>query len=256
MRKIKVALVHYNPKLADIEYNHKMIKQAASKAADLGAKWVITPELCMPGYFFEDSIGTGWIKPQPDSRMQELLELTKERGINLFLSYPEREETDGKLYNALFVLGSNGEIPGKHRKINIHPGPEEGWSAPGKDANTVMVDGVNTGLLVCADIYEPEIALELKEKGAELLICPVAWGQKYGPGDRWEKRTAETGLPLWVCNRTGKERQVNWNGAESVIASGGKRLLVYQGLESSLLLFDWDMDDMKLLSDSFEVVDL
>lgn len=254
MQKIKVALIHYKSKLADTTYNRKTLKQAVIKAVDLGATWVITPELCVCGYFFEEHIGTSWIKAQPDTWMQGLLKLTKKRGINLFLSYPERDETDGNLYNTLFVLGSNGGILGKHRKITIHPGPEEGWSTPGKDANPVTVDGISVGLLVCADIYEPEIAYSLKEKGAGLLICSVAWGQKYCPGDRWEKRTAETGLPLWVCNRTGTEKQVNWNNAESVVALDGKRLLVYQSPKSSLLLFDWDMESMRLLSDGFEVV--
>ncbi len=188
--------------------------------------------------------------------MKRLLNITRKKKLVLFLSYPERDKKSGKLHNSLFVLGADGRIAGRHRKIDVHPGPEEEWSTPGSEIEPVMVDGVMVGLPICADIYEPERALEFKRKGAQMLICPAAWGHKYGPGDRWEKRTAETGIPLWVCNRTGREKQVDWNKAESIVAKDGRRLLQKAVKHSSLLLFDWDMDNMTLLSDDFEVIDL
>ena len=40
-----------------------------------------------------------------------------------------------------------------------------------------------------------------------------------------ERATADTGLPLIVCNRTGKDTTLSFVGAESVVAHGGERLL-------------------------------
>ena len=46
-------------------------------AAEHGAQWVITPELCIPGYLFMEQIGTDWILPQPDPWMDGFLGLVK-----------------------------------------------------------------------------------------------------------------------------------------------------------------------------------
>jgi len=245
-----------NPVLGDIATNRRIIEEAVDVASEHGARWILTPELCVTGYFFPEKIGSDWIEKQPDSWMKHMLKKTGEKKLVLFLSYPEKDEESGNLHNSLFVLGPDGKISGKHRKIDVHPGPEEGWSTPGNEVRAVKVDGVMVGLPICADIYEPERAIEFKEKGAELLICPAAWGHKYGPGDRWEKRTEETGIPLWVCNRTGREKQVDWTKAESIVAKDGKRLLQKAVKRSSILLFDWDMETMSLLSKDFKVIEL
>lgn len=251
---MKAAFLHLEPIPGQIDYNRRQIEQAIELAATNGASWIVTPELCVSGYFFEELVGTDWILPQPDDWVRRLMEQAGHKGYNLFLSHPERDSQNGRLYNSLFAIGGNGRVLGRHRKIAVHPGPEEGWSTPGDNAETVMVDGVKVGLLICADTYEPEQAAALKEKGAQIIICPMAWGLKYGPEDRWEKRTAETGIPLWACNRTGREKKVDWTGAQSVVAAGGQRLLEKALKRSAVLLFDWNMEKMSTTSMDYEVI--
>ena len=251
---MKVAFLHLEPLPGRIDYNRRQIEQAIEIAVANGARWIVTPELCVSGYFFSEVAGTDWILPQPDDWMRQMMTQAGLKGYTLFLSHPERDRQNGRLYNSLFVIGGEGRILGRHRKIAVHPGPEEDWSTPGVSLEPVTVDRVKVGLLVCADSYEPEQAATLKENGAQLIICPMAWGLKYGPENRWERRTKETGIPLWACNRTGREKKVDWTGAQSVVAAGGQRLLEKALEHSAVLLFDWDMKNMVTTSTDYDVI--
>lgn len=66
-----------------------------------------------------------------------------------------------------------------------------------------------------------------------------------GPAD--ERRTVgcilhqETGLPLFVCNRTGQDDTLSFLDAESVVIKNGERLMTFHAPDSTLLLVDWDL---------------
>jgi predicted amidohydrolase len=254
MKEIRIALLHLEPQPGQLKHNRQLIETAISIGANHGARWIITPEMCVSGYFFREVIGTDWIEAQPDTWMRHLLEVAREKRLTIFLSYPNRDTQTGRCYNSLFVLGPDGRIKGVHSKIDVHPGPEEEWSYPGENIEPVEVDGVRVGLLICADAREADKAAVLKEKGAELLVCSMAWGHKFHPGDRWERRSAETGIPIIVCNRTGREKMVDWTKADSVVARDGRRLLQAAVGSSAVLLFDWDLDTASPLSLEFEIV--
>lgn len=249
---MRIALLHMAPKLNDISHNRSLLESAVRVAADNGADWAITPELCVSGYMFMQHIGTGWILPQPDPWMQDFCRLVRELKITVFLSHPERDPESDKMYNTVFVIDRNGEITGKHRKINALHGAEA-WSSRGWEVDQVEADGTNVGVLVCGDAYQNGIAQTLKDRGAQVLVCPSAWGPgQCGPDGEWEQRTIDTGLPIFVCNRSGAEGEdIDYRLAESVVAQEGRRLLVGTCDRSVVLAFDWDMDTMTLLSPDF-----
>jgi N-carbamoylputrescine amidase len=292
---LKIAFIHMDPRPGEICRNRAAVERGLDAAASHGASWVVTPELCIPGYTFvtrprsegilwcgqrqgahgcvwdrpsvedgaegEQTVGTGWITAQPDAWMNGVHETARRKGITLFLSHPERA-ADGagvsRLYNSVFVLRPEGGEPVSYRKIKV-TGGHESWSSPGEGAVTVDCSGVRVGLLVCADAWFPEVTWELKRRGAQLLVAPSAWPPGFcGPEDTWERRSGETGLPLLVCNRTGRERGANldYRYAESVVAHGGRRLLEWATERPALLMFDWDMDSMESGSAEFQVAPL
>jgi len=101
---------------------------------------------------------------------------------------------------------------------------------------------LSVGILICADAYTPRLAKHLKDQGAQILVSSAAWGpHPYGPDGAWEQRSRETGLPLFVCNRTGTEDGIGFVNAESVVVKDGNRFLAFRGDESTMLLMDWDL---------------
>ena len=249
-------MLHLAPVTGDVAGNRKLVESALKLAAGQGANWAVTPELCIPGYLFAQMIGTDWILPQPDPWMRGFCGLVKDLGMTVFLSHPHRDPETDKMYNTVFVISEQGEIVGKHSKVKALHGAE-GWSTPGEEMVPLApqgADGVRVGILVCADAYKNEVASEFQKKGAQLLVSPAAWGPgQCGPDGEWERRSGDTGLPIIVCNRTGQEPdELDYRGAESVVAKNGQRLLAGISDRSVILSFDWDMESMSLLSEDFQ----
>lgn len=252
MSMLRVSFLHLAPVTGDIQRNRRLLESAVKVAAKEGAGWAITPELWVSGYLFVKQIGTDWILSQPDDWMRGFCRLVGELGLTVFLSHPERDPESDRLYNTVFVIDPHGKIVGKHRKIKPLRGTEA-WSSPGREINPVGVDRLKVGILVCADSYLNDVAQELKEKGAQVLVSPVSWGPgPCAPDGEWEQRTIDTGLPIMVCNRSGiEDESLDFRQAESIVAQHGRRLLSGTCGRSVVLSFDWDTDAMALLSTDF-----
>jgi predicted amidohydrolase len=97
-------------------------------------------------------------------------------------------------------------------------------------------------MLICADAYTSEIAKNLLNQGAQLLVSSAAWAPGlHGPNGEWERCTGDTGLPLLVCNRTGPDKTLDFRQAESVVAKDGKRLLSLSSARSAVFAIEWDL---------------
>ncbi len=254
---LNVALLHLAPRAGDLAFNKSLIEDAIVKAAARGADWVITPELSVCGYTFEPSIGTDWISVQPDPWMTRIRKLAAQLGVVVFLSVPERDADSNLLYNAAFVIDHEGTICGKHRKINALRVGSEAWSTPGTEVTPIAVGGLSVGVMICADAYSPSVAKKLHSKGAQLLVSPAAWPPgEHGPNGEWERSTADTGLPLFVCNRTGQDAILDFSHGESVLAYGGSRLISAASETSAVLLFSWNLAASRSEKDAFHKIEL
>jgi predicted amidohydrolase len=254
---LQVALLHLAPRAGDLAFNKLLIEEAIVKAAAEGAEWLITPELSLCGYTFEPLIGTDWIAVQPDPWMVKISGLAARLGIVVFLSVPERDGASNLLYNATFVIDRDRGICGKHRKINTLRVGSEAWSTPGTEATPIAVSGRRVGVMICADAYSPSMANRLHSNGAQLLVSPAAWSPgEHGPQGEWEQATSDTGLPLFVCNRTGQDPILDFSRGESVLAYGGGRLISAASKTSAALLFTWNSATFRPEKDTFHKIEL
>ena len=206
-KRLRIALLHLAPVPGDLEGNRNAVVSAIERAVDAGAGWIITPELVLCGYTFIEQLGTDWIVPQPDDWMTRVCTLAARHRVTVFLSCPERDPLSGRLHNSVFIISDDGTIVGRHRKINTLPVGSEAWSSPGTNVAPIEMPGFGkVGILICADACSPEIARQLRESGARLLVSAAAWAPGlHGPNGEWERATLDTGLALVVCNRTGPD---------------------------------------------------
>jgi 5-aminopentanamidase len=247
-RTLRIALLHLAPLAGDLVHNRQLVETAVTRAAGLGAAWILTPELCICGYTFADQIGTDWIMPQPDPWMRDVCQLAARLHVTVFLSHPERDQQTAKLHNSVFVIAADGTILGKHRKINTLRVGSEAWSSPGHEVAPIPADPFRrVGILICADAYSRGIAQRFQAQGAQLLVSAAAWPPGFhGPNGEWERCTLDTGLPLLVCNRTGPDRALDFTAGESVVVKGGQRLLTFRAERSTIFTIDWDLQTRTL----------
>jgi predicted amidohydrolase len=249
MNGLRISLLHLALQAGALDSNQALVERGIRAASGFGADWVVTPELCISGYRFPDSIGTGWVEPYPDKRTTYFRALAKSLHVAIFLGHVERDRA-GKLYNFAVMIDASGSIIGHHRKINV---AAEQWASAGTEISPIQWSGLKLGILICSDAYTRDIAATLRSKGAQLLVSPTAWGPGlHGPEGEWESRSAETGLPLIVCNRTGIEDTLDFSLAESLVIKNGNRLLAHRSERSAVLTFDWGLDEMAPISKQFD----
>jgi predicted amidohydrolase len=250
MNEIRISLLHLALKPGAMQANYALVEQGVRVAAASGAHCVIAPELCISGYQFPDVIGTDWITQPPDKWTIYIRQLAESLHLAIVFGHVERD-AEGKLYNCAFMADETGVIISHHRKVNTQAEP---WSSPGQSVEPTIWNGLNIGMLICADAYTKEVAGTLQSKGARLLLSPAAWGPGLnGPEGEWEQRTVDTGLPLIVCNRTGREKSLTFCGAQSLFVRDGLRRLSHSSDRSAVLTFDLNLERMLPTSREFQI---
>jgi len=234
-----IALLHLAPRPGDVEHNKHLIERGVSRASSLGAHLIVTPELCLSGYGFRDLIGTSWIAAEQPALFVWAAALARRTGgACVVLGQPEAE--GGVLFNSMIVVGPDGSVTGRHRKIAVLRVGSESWSAPGDRATVVDIPGIGrVGLFVCADMYSKRLVGETAAQGCDLLLSSAAWAPgHHGPNGEWEWASRSTGRPVLVCNRTGRD-VLDFSGARSVAAVDGVIAFAHADPENSIVLVDW-----------------
>lgn len=255
MTFLRVALLHLAPIAGAVAHNRRLVEMAVERAASAGAEWIVTPELVISGYTFAKQIGTDWILPHDDEWLQGFCARVRELRGTMFLGQPERDGVTGRLHNSVVVIAPNGEIIRRQHKRNTLSIGAQSWSSSGDQSKPIAVTtDLQVGILICADAYPPNFAAELHEQGAQFLISCAAWAQgMHGPEGEWEARTRETGLPLFVCNRTGIDPTLDFTNAKSAVVYGGECLKTFHAPDSAIFVFDWGVTN-KVLANVLEPI--
>lgn len=238
---LRIALLHLDPVPGDIAGNRARIEAGIRDAVRHGADWVVTPELAETGYNFAKRIGSDWVHPFPSNWLHGLTAVARDNGVALFVGVAERDQATQKLHNSVAVIDRSGKLLGSYRKQRP-VGGAEAWSVAGGEGQPFLVDGLRVGTLICADAWRPEPAAQLAARGAQILLSPANWPpvEGMGPGDVWEKRSRQTGLPLVVVNRGGKEPELDFSRGESAVAIDGRRVFTFTAAEGGIFYVDWD----------------
>jgi N-carbamoylputrescine amidase len=200
-------------------------------AAKDGAQLVCLPELFRSQYFCqtEDHANFELAETIPGESTDSLGELARELRVVIVASLFERRAA-GVYHNTAVVLGTDGEIAGKYRKMHIPDDPafyEKFYFTPGdlgfQSFNTAHG---NVGVCVCWDQWYPEAARLTALRGAEILFYPTAIGwhprekANYGTAQHsaWEtmqrSHAIANGCYVAACNRVGHEAPPGGEGVE------------------------------------------
>jgi predicted amidohydrolase len=91
-------------------------------------------------------------------------------------------EAEGdSLYNSCYIF-RGGKKLGKYRKLNPVGGELEKGILPGDRIFTAVVDGINIGILICADALNPELFQVFREREVDIIFIPTT--SRYRPGER------------------------------------------------------------------------
>ena len=171
-RKVRLATVHFKPRggktpAGNCRLFAPLIEEAAKKKADL----VVLPEVLT-------MYGTGLsaveaAEPIPGPSTEYFGSLAKKHDLYIVAGLFER--CGHLVYNVAVLLGPDGNIVGKYRKVTLPRGEIVWGVAPGNDYPVFDTRFGKVGMMICYDGFFPEVARQLTMHGAEVIAWPV-WG--------------------------------------------------------------------------------
>jgi nitrilase len=285
----RVAIIQRAPAFLDRAGTLQIAVAAVNEAAAGGAKLIVFPEAFIPGY-------PAWVwrlRPGSDMALSErlhsallrnavgiatddlapLCRAAREREVTVVCGLHERDTDSSRatLYNTAVIIGSDGAILNRHRKL-MPTNPERmvwGWG-DGSGLKTVETPCGRLGTLICWENYMPLARYAIYARGVDVYIAPT-----YDTGERWVatlQHIAREG-GCWVLGsgcafRAGDlpdsfpGREVlypdpaEWiNAGDSVIvAPGGKIVAGPLRNELGILYADLDADQVSNARRSLDVV--
>ncbi|MBP7950171.1 MAG: carbon-nitrogen hydrolase family protein [Verrucomicrobiales bacterium] len=170
-RTVRLATVHLRPAGKSPRENCEefapMIAEAARQSADLVVLGETVPSANVKAKPEEIA------EPVPGPATQYFGGLAKQHRLHIVLSLYERDAH--LIYNTAVLLGPDGGLIGKYRKVSLPPSEAASGIAPGKDYPVFDTAFGKVGMMVCYDGFFPEVARELTKNGAEVIAWPV-WG--------------------------------------------------------------------------------
>lgn len=171
-RMVRLATVHFRPTGGKTpEENRRLcvpfIEEAAGKKADL----VVLGE-CIT------FVGLGLsyaevAEPVPGPSTEFFGRLAKERDLYIVAPVVER---DGRLlYNTAALVGPDGRMVGKYRKVCLPRGEYDAGITAGCEYPVFQTRFGQVGMMICWDLQFPQVARKLAEAGAEVIALPI-WG--------------------------------------------------------------------------------
>ena len=221
---LNITLAQLNPIVGDLEGNTNKISTTwhDNKDSDL----IIFSEMILAGYPADDL----WLKPSfiddVHKHIEKLIEQSKNQDAYIVIGTPWRD--NDKLYNAALVIG-DGCI--QHTIYKTHL-PNYGvfddkryfTPAPALP-NAYKFKDHKLGILICEDMWFSDVALHLKQQGAEILISPNGSPFHATKIERRinvaKQRVSETGLPLIYVNQIGGQDDIVFDGGSFAMNESG-----------------------------------
>ncbi|SDG01487.1 NH(3)-dependent NAD(+) synthetase [Limimonas halophila] len=253
--RLAIALAQLDPVVGDVDGNLQRLRDARAQATEEGADVLIATELVIAGYPPEDLVRRASFLDRVEDAVRALAADTGDGGPAVVLGAPWREDPetrkradDGRLYNVALVL-DGGEVKAVRAKWdlpNYGVFDEKRLFTPGALPGPVQVRGVRLGLMVCEDMWTPDVAESLQENGAQILVAingsPFDTGK---PDIRLQlalARVSECELPLIYLNQVGGQDELVFDGASFALDSGRNLVAQLPAFREMLAVTTWQPD--------------
>ena len=191
-RRLKVAAAQLGP-IHRADARESAVERMVAllrDASDCGASLVVFPELALttffPRYFMEDAaeIDRYFERDMPNEAVAPLFDEARKCGCGFYLGYAELAEEEGKTrrFNTSILVGADGSLVGKYRKIHLPGHADHRPEAPFQHLEKRYFEVGNlgfpvwrafggiVGMCICNDRRWPETFRVMGLKGVEIVL--------------------------------------------------------------------------------------
>ena len=257
MRRVRIAtasfLIEDTPHTTEQNFTQceQLIMDAAWQEADI---------LCLPETVLTSNVSNGHESPEDiPGKWTELFQAAaNEHHIAVIAPFYARVE--GTVYNQATLIDSSGKIVGCYRKLQ-----PTGWEArfvtPGHELPVFETSFGKVAIMICMDMYFPEIARIYAMKGAELLFWPTT---THGPTQsgleaQVRSRAIDNSITIVESNLAGHAPYAPYAGrfypGNARIIDHNGDIIAQTGRRAGLAIADIDLDEMRLTKGVFLIND-
>ena len=173
--KVKVACIQMQPEIGRVEDNVAHSIGLINRAAELGAKLIVLPELSNSGYMFQSrEEAFALSEPIPDGRTVGSMERDSLEATSCISSPACVSATAPSCFNSAVLIGPNGYI-GTFRKVHLW-NEENLYFEPGDLGFPVYHTAIGRiGMAICYDGWFPETYRLAALQGADIVCVPTNW---------------------------------------------------------------------------------
>jgi len=242
MSTLRLALAQFDFPVGAVAGNAARMRELMAQASAGGAALVAFPELALSGYPPEDLL----LRPSFLAACADGLAglAGASEGVAALVGHPAASESE--VANAASLL-RDGRVELTTRKQilpNYGVFDDKRYFRPGEASATVVIDGVQVGLLICEDIWQPGPAAQAAEQGARLLLVinasPWDAAKQAQRESVLQARARETGCAIAYLNMVGGQDEVVYDGASMLVNGDGSIAARAPAFIDALLWADFD----------------
>lgn len=171
-RLVRVAAVHFQPKAGrQSKDKPPLFEPLINEAGRRGADLVVLPEVLT--YYGTGLPMSECAEPIPGPSTEYFGRLAKAWNLYIVAGLFERDAS--LVYNVAVLIGPDGRVQGKYRKVALPRNEIQAGVQPGVECPVFETRFGRLGMMVCYDGFFPEVARQLALNGAEIIAWPV-WG--------------------------------------------------------------------------------
>ena len=205
---INATAISIKPKKWDKAYNADKMEAFFREAARDRPDLMVTTEGVLEGYVVTDVI-------EQRKRAEAMLEIAEPldgpyvtrfrrlaKALKSCLCFGFAERIGDDVYNSALFIDGQGEICGRHHKVQLAEGTHSSWNfnRVGSSLRAFDTPLGRAGILICNDRWNPLIARTLVLDGAQLLLIPSFGSKRRRQNQAVLARARENGVPIVEAN--------------------------------------------------------
>jgi predicted amidohydrolase len=167
---MKVALITMRPKIANKKKNLEIMQKYISKTnADL----YIFGEITLTGYRCKDEL-KDLAEPVDGQSINYMKKIAKNKNCYIIFGMPlKNDKVEGLIHNSAVLIHPNGKVDIYNKWFfpNFGPFEEKLFFDGGENLKVFNTKFGKIGLIICYDLFFPEVCRAYSLQGADIIIC-------------------------------------------------------------------------------------
>ena len=236
----RVAAWQCRPGPLDVAGNLRRLDEICAQAAAQQVEVLVAPEMFTSGYGLTPDQVLSLAEDAGGPTEDAVGQIARRHRLAIVYGHPERAAAGGA-YNAATLVGPDGVVRGRHRKVHLFGDVDRRLFVPNPGRPSAFdFDDARVGMLICYDVEFPEAVRSLAVDGAKAVYVPTAnmTGCEEVQEILLRARACENGCSLVYANYCGADDLFAYNGLSTICGPRGELLAQADAKGEELIVAD------------------